>query len=106
MLRVVPLAGEPLGAVAGVLVQALPDGEAEALEVVRPVLGERLLEGLNRGLPAAALSQALLREGAQVLEEGRSASPAPARSSGRSTRSRRWARATCSSSTASRAAPR
>jgi molecular chaperone Hsp33 len=53
---------EPLGAVAGVLVQALPEADASTLEQVTAALGARLDEALagGRELTAAALLEMLL----------------------------------------------
>ncbi len=58
-LAVVPRADEPLGDVAGVLVQRLPDGDEDALEEAR----RRLASGvLPRGLAAGAGAQEVIRE--------------------------------------------
>jgi molecular chaperone Hsp33 len=69
-LRVVPHEGEPLGQVAGVLVQKLPDGDAAALDEAR----ERLASGaLGRALAAGAGAQEALRaaagEGFELLAD-------------------------------------
>jgi molecular chaperone Hsp33 len=58
-LAVVPAGGEPLGDVAGVLVQPLPGGDGAALEAAR----ERLAGGaLARALAAGASGQDVIRE--------------------------------------------
>jgi molecular chaperone Hsp33 len=63
-LAVVPRGDEPLGDAAGLLVQRLPDGDAEALEAAR----RRLADGaLRRGLAAGASAQEVIRE---VVGEG------------------------------------
>jgi molecular chaperone Hsp33 len=60
-LVVVPRDGEPLGDVAGLLVQRLPDGDAEALERVRL----RLADGaLGRAVAAGGSDQDAIREAA------------------------------------------
>ena len=57
-LAVVPRGDEPLGDAAGILVQRLPDGDAEALEAAR----RRLADGaLPRALAAGASAQEAIR---------------------------------------------
>jgi len=69
-VRVLPAADEPLGIVAGVLVQKLPGGSAEALAAVARRLGEGALESaLARGLPICAAAAEALGERPDVLEE-------------------------------------
>ncbi len=58
-LAVVPRGDEPLGDAAGILVQRLPDGDAEALEAAR----RRLADGaLPRALAAGASAQEAIRD--------------------------------------------
>jgi molecular chaperone Hsp33 len=69
-VRVLPRGTEPLGEVAGLLVQRLPEGDTDALEGVRRRLAEGALrEALGRGLPAAATVGETVGPGLQVLAE-------------------------------------
>jgi molecular chaperone Hsp33 len=51
-LSVLPASGEPLGLVAGVLLQRLPDGDVRALEGVREALRSGALESVLAGEPS------------------------------------------------------
>jgi molecular chaperone Hsp33 len=58
-LAVVPRGEEPLGDVAGLLVQRLPDGDGEAIELARRRMGEG---ALRRSLAAGFSAQEVIRE--------------------------------------------
>lgn len=67
-LAALPREGEPLGEVAGILVQRLPDGDEAALEEVRARLaGGALARGLAAGLPAQELIRAVAGDGFELL---------------------------------------
>jgi molecular chaperone Hsp33 len=66
-LHVSPEADEPLGVVAGAMVQLLPQGDPKALDKVEAELSQRLKAGLSGGLEGRALAAALLGEGARTL---------------------------------------
>jgi molecular chaperone Hsp33 len=69
-VRVLPRGTEPLGEVAGLLVQRLPEGDTDALEALRRRLAEGALrEALARGLPAAETVGETVGPGLQVLAE-------------------------------------
>jgi len=65
-----PSGSEPLGRIAGILVQKLPGGNAEALAAVEAALAGGALEGaLARDLPAAEVVRATAGADVDVLEE-------------------------------------
>ncbi len=67
-LAVVPRGDEPLGDVAGLLVQKLPDGDASALEAVRRRLAEGALPAaLARGAPPQEVIREVVGEGFELL---------------------------------------
>ena len=67
---VLPAGREPLGKVAAVLVQRLPEGDAGALERVRRrIAAGALATALSQGLGPAAIAGAVAGEGLEVLEE-------------------------------------
>jgi len=69
-VRVLPVGTEPLGEVAGLLVQRLPEGDAAALEAVRARLeGGALAEALALGRPAVETAERVVGPGLQVLAE-------------------------------------
>ncbi len=68
-LCVLPVGDEPLGVVAGALVQRLPDGDPHALEAVAAQLSRRLEAGLKQGLAGGALAVSLVHPGAKLLAE-------------------------------------
>lgn len=69
-LRVVPADGEPLGQVAGVLVQKLPDGDASAVEEVRSRLASgALARALADGAGAQEALGAAAGEGFELLAD-------------------------------------
>jgi molecular chaperone Hsp33 len=69
-LRVVPRDGEPLGDVAGLLVQKLPDGDDAAVEEVRARLaGGALQRALEAGAGAQEAIRAAAGEGFDVLAD-------------------------------------
>jgi len=69
-VRVLPVGTEPLGEVAGLLVQRLPEGDAGALEQVRQRLaGGALGEVLALRLPAAETVRRVVGPELQVLAE-------------------------------------
>jgi molecular chaperone Hsp33 len=69
-VRVLPRGTEPLGEVAGLLVQRLPEGDTDALEALRRRLAEGALrEALARGLPAEETVGETVGPGLQVLAE-------------------------------------
>lgn len=69
-VAVLPAGREPLGVVAAVLVQKLPEGDAAALGRVRDrIAAGAFPEALSRGLAPAALAAAVAGEGVEVLEE-------------------------------------
>ena len=69
-VRVLAAGAEPLGAVAGLLVQKLPEGDAEALAEVRLRLAAgALAEALAQGLQAAEAVRRVVGDGLRVLEE-------------------------------------
>jgi len=69
-IRLLPAADEPLGTVAGILVQKLPDGSAEALARAGRRLGEGALqEALRAGLSAPEVVRSVLGEPLDILEE-------------------------------------
>jgi molecular chaperone Hsp33 len=69
-VRVLPVGAEPLGEVAGLLVQRLPEGDAGALEQVRQRLaGGALGEVLALRLPAAETVRRVVGPELQVLAE-------------------------------------
>jgi molecular chaperone Hsp33 len=70
-LAVVPRDGEPLGDVAGVLVQRLPDGDAGAVEAVRQALaGGALARALQAGGGAQDVLGAVAGQGFELLADG------------------------------------
>lgn len=70
-LAVVPRGDEPLGDVAGVLVQRLPDGDAAAVESVRQALaGGALVRALQAGGGAQDVLRAVAGEGFELLADG------------------------------------
>jgi len=69
-VALLPDGREPLGRVAAVLVQKLPEGDLAALERVRErIAGGALPDALARGLPPAGAAAAVAGEGFEVLEE-------------------------------------
>jgi molecular chaperone Hsp33 len=70
-LAVVPRGDEPLGDVAGLLVQRLPDGDAAAVEAVRRGLaGGALARALEAGGGAQEVLRAVAGEGFELLADG------------------------------------
>jgi molecular chaperone Hsp33 len=69
-VRVLPIGAEPLGEVAGLLVQRLPEGDGETLEQVRRRLADGALgEALALRLPAAETVRRVVGPELQVLGE-------------------------------------
>jgi molecular chaperone Hsp33 len=69
-LAVVPRAGEPLGEVAGLLVQRLPDGDDAALEAARArIVAGALRDGLARGDSAQEVIRSIAGEGFELLAD-------------------------------------
>jgi molecular chaperone Hsp33 len=69
-LVVAPREGEPLGEVAGLLVQRLPDGDDAAVEAVRARLaGGALREAAARGAPAQESIALACGDGFELLAE-------------------------------------
>jgi molecular chaperone Hsp33 len=69
-VRVLPVGAEPLGEVAGLLVQRLPEGDGEALEQVRRRMADGALrEALALRLPAAETVRRVVGPELQVLAE-------------------------------------
>jgi molecular chaperone Hsp33 len=70
-LVVAPKGDEPLGDVAGVLVQTLPDGDVAAVEAVRRALaGGALTRALQAGGSAQEVLAAVAGEGFELLADG------------------------------------
>ena len=73
-VRVLPAGGEPLGTVAGILVQPVPGGSREALAEVRARLeAGAFRDALARGETGEALARSVAGEGLTVLEAGQAA---------------------------------
>jgi molecular chaperone Hsp33 len=69
-LAVVPSGREPLGDAAGVLVQALPDGDGAALEAVRARIAEGALgQVMARGVSVQELIRAVAGDGFELLAD-------------------------------------
>lgn len=69
-LEVLPRGDEPLGQVAGLLVQRLPDGDAAAVAAARQAIDAGAFgEALERGSPALGLVQAVAGDGWELLAE-------------------------------------
>lgn len=69
-VRVLPRGGEPLGDVAGLLVQRLPEGDGEALSAIRGRMeAGAFREALLREAPAGETVRAVVGDGLQVLAE-------------------------------------
>jgi len=67
-VRVHPTAGEPLGAVAGIVVQKMPEGSTEALEEVRRrITAGAFLDALAKGAEGEDLARAVVGDGFEVL---------------------------------------
>lgn len=66
-LQIFPEDSEPLGVVAGAMVQLLPQGDPKALDRIEGELSQRLKTGIEGGLEGRALAAALLGEGARTL---------------------------------------
>ncbi len=67
-VRVLPLDREPLGAVAGIVVQKMPDGSPEALEEVRRrIAAGAFREALAGGATGEELARAVVGAGLEVL---------------------------------------
>jgi len=70
-IQVVPAGKEPLGAVAGVVVQKMPEGSAAALEEARGRIAEGAFrDALASGAAAEALARSVVGEGLEVLARG------------------------------------
>ncbi len=70
-LAVVPKGDEPLGDVAGVLIQTLPDGDVARVEAVRRALAEgALARALQAGGSAQEVLAAVAGEGFELLADG------------------------------------
>ena len=70
-VRVLPLDREPLGAVAGIVVQKMPDGSPEALEEVRRrIAAGAFREALAGGATGEDLARAVVGAGLEVLARG------------------------------------
>jgi molecular chaperone Hsp33 len=69
-LEVLPRGDEPLGQVAGLLVQRLPGGESAAVAAAREAIDAGAFgEALERGAPALGLVQAVAGDGWELLAE-------------------------------------
>jgi molecular chaperone Hsp33 len=69
-LCVTPKDGEPLGEVAGLLVQKLPDGEGAALDEARTLLAKgELAQALTRGVGAQDAIRAVVGGGFELLAD-------------------------------------
>jgi molecular chaperone Hsp33 len=67
-VRVLPAGDEPLGAVAGLVVQKIPGGSREAIEAVRRrVEGGAFRDALAGGAHGEALARAIVGDGIEVL---------------------------------------
>ena len=67
-VRVHPTAREPLGAVAGIVVQKMPEGSMEALEEVRQrIAAGAFQDALARGAEGEELARAVVGDGFEVL---------------------------------------
>jgi molecular chaperone Hsp33 len=67
-VRVHPTAREPLGAVAGIVVQKMPEGSMEALEEVRHrIAAGAFQDALARGAEGEDLARAVVGDGFEVL---------------------------------------
>jgi len=67
-VQVVPVPGEPLGAVAGIVVQKMPDGSLAALEEVRArIEGGAFRRALEGGAAAETLAGSVAGDGMEVL---------------------------------------
>jgi molecular chaperone Hsp33 len=70
-VRVLPTDGEPLGAVAGIVVQKMPEGSLDALEKVRRRITEGAFrDALARGASGEALARAVVGDDLEVLSRG------------------------------------
>lgn len=70
-VRVHPADGEPLGAVAGIVVQRMPEGSQEALEEVRRRIAEgSFRDALARGAAGEELARAVVGDDLEVLSRG------------------------------------
>jgi molecular chaperone Hsp33 len=68
-VRVLAEGGEPLGKVAGIVVQKMPEGSMEALEAVRARLeAGAFRKALAAGATGASLARAVAGDGVAVLE--------------------------------------
>jgi molecular chaperone Hsp33 len=66
--RVLPHGGEPLGAVAGIVVQKMPEGSLEALEAVRArIAAGAFADALRRGEGDEPLVRSVVGDGLSVL---------------------------------------
>jgi molecular chaperone Hsp33 len=67
-VQVLPRDGEGLGAVAGIVVQKMPEGSLEALEAARArIAAGAFRDALARGAAAEALAASVVGEGLEVL---------------------------------------
>jgi molecular chaperone Hsp33 len=67
-IRVLPAGGEPLGSVAGIVVQKMPEGSLPALEEVRARIAAGAFRGaLAMGVPDEALVRSVTGDGLEVL---------------------------------------
>ena len=70
-IRVVPAGKEPLGMVAGLVVQKMPEGSVAALEAARDrIAGGAFLDALAGGASDEALARAVVGDGLEVLTRG------------------------------------
>jgi molecular chaperone Hsp33 len=70
-VRVLPAGSEALGAVAGIVVQKMPEGSLEALEAVRArIAAGALADAMARGERGEALGRAVVGDGLDVLAQG------------------------------------
>jgi molecular chaperone Hsp33 len=69
-VAVIPRRDEPLGDVAGILVQRLPDGDDDAVEQARRRIAEGALpEALGRGAPAQEVIRSVAGDGFELLAD-------------------------------------
>lgn len=70
-VRVAPRGEEPLGAVAGIVVQKLPEGSLPALEGAREALARgAFADAVGRAAPPEDLARAVVGDGLDVLSRG------------------------------------
>ena len=70
-IRVLPTGKEPLGMVAGLVVQKMPEGSLDALETARNrIAGGAFLDALASGAKDEALARSVVGDGLEVLTRG------------------------------------